>query len=580
MAGNQQKNVLQHLRQLEPGVNKLNRRDFAGPESSTRRMHLPCEAARPISSEVRFDMGFAGGPPQRVLSNADKAYDSGSGGGLAQAVSPGIDLRCDYLAPVGWAVSDGYGIAATPSAHTRSSPGRNADFPKGKFPSLRTDLSMLEDFTMRIATFLNLIAAAALGMFLLSVRGHADETCMSPYMPKITGHEDFIYVWTLGVEGMGDGRDKLVTVDVRPESATYGRVIHSVSLPGRNEAHHGGFTDDRRHLWVSGLDTSNIFIFDVRSDPAKPKLVKTIGDFVKDSGGVVGPHTIYALPGRVIISGLSNDKDHGGRTALVEYTNEGDHVVTHWMPTTEDPRGAEIEQLADGYGYDVRVLPRKNAVLTSSFTGWSNYMMDFGQMLKDAEAMKRFGQTVTLWNLHTRQPRKVFHVPGAPLEIRWALGPKHNYAFTSTALTSKLWLIYEDENSEWRAKEISDIGDPAKIPLPVDISLSSDDSTLFVDSFMDGTVRVFDVSDPHHPQQIHQQVIGKQVNMVSQSWDGKRVYFTSSLLANWDKKGADNEQFLKGFDWDGDQLTHRFTIDFTKEELGRPHIMRFGAETL
>ena len=28
----------------------------------------------------------------------------------------------------------------------------------------------------------------------------ADETCMSPYMPKITGQEDVVYVWTLGVE--------------------------------------------------------------------------------------------------------------------------------------------------------------------------------------------------------------------------------------------------------------------------------------------------------------------------------------------------------------------------------------------
>ena len=27
-------------------------------------------------------------------------------------------------------------------------------------------------------------------------------------------------------------------------------------------------------------------------------------------------------------------------------------------------------------------------MLTSSFTGWSNYMMDFGQMLQDGEAMK------------------------------------------------------------------------------------------------------------------------------------------------------------------------------------------------
>ena len=431
-----------------------------------------------------------------------------------------------------------------------------------------------------LSIFSGALAAFALAASMPLAAGLADETCMSPYMPKITGQEDFVYVWTLGVDGWGDGSDKLVTVDVRPDSETYGGVIHTVSVGGRHEAHHGGFTDDRRHFWVSGLDTSKIFIFDVRSDPAKPKLVKTIHDFVKASGGVVGPHTIYALPGRVMISGLSNDKDHGGRSALVEYTNDGDHIVTHWMPTSEDPRGATIAELADGYSYDVRVLPRKNALLTSSFTGWSNYMMDFGQMLQDAEAMKRFGQTVTLWNLHTRQPREVFHVPGAPLEIRWALGPKHNYAFTSTALTSKLWLIYEDESGAWNAKEIADIGDPAKIPLPVDISLSADDSTLFVDSFMDGTLRVFDVSDPHHPRQIYEKVIGKQVNMVSQSWDGKRMYFTSSLLANWDKKGDDNEQFLKGYDWDGSQLTHRFTVDFAEAKLGRAHIMRLGAEDL
>ena len=50
----------------------------------------------------------------------------------------------------------------------------------------------------------------------------ADETCMSPYMAKITGQEDFVYVWTLGVEGMGDGQDKLVTIDVAPDSSNYG----------------------------------------------------------------------------------------------------------------------------------------------------------------------------------------------------------------------------------------------------------------------------------------------------------------------------------------------------------------------
>jgi selenium-binding protein 1 len=94
-------------------------------------------------------------------------------------------------------------------------------------------------------------------------------------MAKIVGQEDYVYVWTLGVQGLGDEQDKLVTIDVRPGSGTYGKVVSTLSVGGRNEAHHSGLTDDRRYLWASGLDTNKIFIFDVHSDPGKPKLVRT-----------------------------------------------------------------------------------------------------------------------------------------------------------------------------------------------------------------------------------------------------------------------------------------------------------------
>src|SRR3989441_12285200 len=104
---------------------------------------------------------------------------------------------------------------------------------------------------------------------------HADETCNSPYISQlIKGQEDYVYVWTLGVEGLGDGSDKLVTVDVNPKSSAYGKVIHSHSVGGRHEAHHGGFTDDRKQFWAAGLETSKIFIFDVRSQPARPHYLK------------------------------------------------------------------------------------------------------------------------------------------------------------------------------------------------------------------------------------------------------------------------------------------------------------------
>jgi selenium-binding protein 1 len=427
----------------------------------------------------------------------------------------------------------------------------------------------------QISAFTTVIAGLLCGA---SMSVLADETCMSPYMAKIVGQEDFVYVWTLGEEGLGDEQDKMVTIDVNPDSPSYGKVINILSVGGRNEAHHSGFTDDRRYLWAGGLDSNKIFIFDVHTDPAKPTLYQTIDNFVKASGGVVGPHTFYALAGKMMITGLSNNVDHGGRTAMVEYSNSGDYIATHWHPTDQDLRGAEKSgDYADGYGYDIRALPRRNAMFTSSFTGWSNYMMDFGTMLGDPEAMKRFGSTVVKWNLHTKNPEKVFDVPGAPLELRCAWQPNHNYCFTTTALTSQIWLIYEDQAGEWQAKAVADIGDPAKIPLPVDISITSDDNGLWVQTFMDGKTRYFDVSDPFNPKQIYEKTIGPQLNMISQSWDGKRAYFTSSLLRNWDKKGADDQQFFKSYTWDGDKLNLEFKIDFKAEKLGSAHQMRFGA---
>jgi selenium-binding protein 1 len=77
---------------------------------------------------------------------------------------------------------------------------------------------------------------------------------------------------------------------------------------------------------------------------------------------------------------------------------------------------------------------------------------------------------------------------------------------------------------------------------------------------------------------VHQEQIGPQLNMVSQTWDGERVYFTSSLLANWDKTGKDNQQFLKAYRWDGKQLAPLFAVDFIQAGLGRPHHMHFGQD--
>jgi selenium-binding protein 1 len=421
----------------------------------------------------------------------------------------------------------------------------------------------------------NLLAAAFAGVLpaLTPAVAIADETCNSPYLAKlIKGQEDYLHVWTLGVDKLGDGRDKLVTIDVNPKSKRYGKVVHSVSVPGkRGEAHHMGFTDDRRYLWAGGLDDSRIHVFDVGTDPTKPRLVKTIANFTKT--GYVGPHTFYALPGRMLVAGLSNTKDNGGVTGLAMYNNRGDVIATKDLPTGE-VGGVK----GDGYGYDIAINPGRNAMLTSSFTGRDNYMRPLGELVKDGEAMKRFGNTMVLWDLKAMKPRQVFAVPGAPLEIRWSLKPGDDWAITATALTSKLWLVKKGGDGNYAAKEVGTIGDPAKIPLPVDISISADGKGLWVNTFMDGMTRYFDLTNPEAPKETYSKQTGKQVNMISQSWDGKRVYVTSSLLERWDKGGADNEQFVRAFDWDGKELKLAFEVDFAKAKLGRAHHMKFSAK--
>jgi len=396
-------------------------------------------------------------------------------------------------------------------------------------------------------------------VFALGVSGSAaaDETCQSPFLPKVTGQEDYIYVWTLGVKGVGDGNDSMVTVDANPKSPFYGKIINRAPVPGRHEAHHAGFTDDRRYLWAGGLDTSQIFVFDVGSDPAKPKLVKTISTFVKDTGGMVGPHTFYALPGRMLISALSNAQDGSGRTGLAEYSNDGKFIRAIWMPKEAS------------YLYDVRVNVNLNRMLTSSFTGKKNYMRPFGELVKDGEAMKNFGGSVVVWDFHARKPLQVLSVPGAPLELRWALLPNHNYAFTATALTGKLVLIYQQEDGTWATKDIAEIG----ANLPVDISIAPDDSKIYVNSFGDGTLRVYDVTNPMEGKLIEQVKLGEMANMVSSSWDGKRLYATNSLLSQWDKPG---DYWLKAYAWENGKLGAKFTTDFNP--VGRAHIMNLNSK--
>src|SRR6476620_4492229 len=183
------------------------------------------------------------------------------------------------------------------------------------------------------------------------------EACMSPFVQRLDRPEKYLYVFCVDADARDD--DFLAVIDVDDESARYGQVLYQLDLGSSgNETHHFGYTDDRSHIWGCSLFSNRIVVINVSDDPTRPKLVKSFDSSEKT--GFTGPHSPYALPGRMLISYLGG-KEGGLPAGLAVYDNDGTFVETIAMP-----KGAP-------YGYDVAINADKNRMITSSFTPPDNY---------------------------------------------------------------------------------------------------------------------------------------------------------------------------------------------------------------
>lgn len=375
------------------------------------------------------------------------------------------------------------------------------------------------------------------------------ETCLSPFVKRLNRPEKYLYVYCVDADQKDN--DFLAVVDVDPKSASYKKIVYQLDLGSAgNETHHFGFTDDRTHIWGLTLFSNRIFLIDVASDPARPKIVKTI----ENAGGPAklgSPHTAYALPGRMLVSFLSSDK--GGLPAgLAEFTNDGKFI-----------RKLPLPQNAP-YGYDVAVRPDLNRMVTSSFTYYNNYKKPLAQM-----DFKRFGAELIIWDFRERKPLQVLKTGGAPLETRWSLKEGNNYGFTNCALDDSIWVWEMQKDGKYATRKLCATG-----KLPVDLRQSPDDKHLFVSCFGSDEVQQWDVSDLQKPKLVSTIKPGVHPNMMHVTGDGQRMYITNSLLSTMDRT---EDFWLKKamITKDGMKLDDDFVVDFTKLKTGpaRAHDM-------
>jgi methanethiol oxidase len=430
----------------------------------------------------------------------------------------------------------------------------------------------------------------------------------SPRMAMQAPPERHAYVALL--DPAGDTRpDGMATVDLDPSSSTYGEIVHTLDLPERgDELHHFGWNAcsaalcpyaphphlERRYLVVPGLRSSRIYILDVKEDPHRPQLVKTIEpEKVFERTGYSRPHTVHCGPDGIYISALGAPDGSGPG---------GVFVLDH---QTFEPLGRwEVDRGPQELAYDFWWHLGFDTMITSE---WGTPDMIEQGLQPELLLNRKYGHQLHVWDLRRRRHQQVVDLGDAhqiALELRPAHDPTKAYGFVDTVisvedLTTSVFTWYAD-NGTWKARKTVSVppepAEPDRLPpalqpfgavppLSSDQILTLDDRFLFLSCWGTGELLAFDVTDPFKPVQTGSVRIGGIVartphpahpqrplnggpQMVEASRDGKRLYFTNSLYRTWDDQfypdGIDSWMVKVDVDESGGlHLDPEFFVDFS-----------------
>jgi len=369
--------------------------------------------------------------------------------------------------------------------------------------------------------------------------------------------------------------DAIAVVDVDPHSASYSKIVGTVSVPNAgDEFHHFGWNAcssclcpnaphphvERRYLVVPGLRSSRIYIFDTKPDPRKPQLVKTIEPAeIAEKTGYTRPHTTHCGPGGIYVTALG-DRDGKAPGGIFVMDQESFTPLGRW----EVDRGPQ--QLA----YDAWWHLGHDTMVTSE---WGTPDTFENGLIPEVLLGSKYGRRLHFWDLTRRKHVQEIDF-GEEHQLVFELRPAHDptkaYGFVNCVISLKdlsasIWTWYRD-GGKWAVKKIITIpAEPAEPddlppalkafkavpPLVTDIDLSMDDKFLYVACWGTGEMRQYDVTDPRKPKlagSVHIGGIARRTThpsgkmyaggpqMVEISRDGKRVYWTNSLYSTWDNQ--------------------------------------------
>ncbi|XP_044258107.1 methanethiol oxidase [Tribolium madens] len=427
--------------------------------------------------------------------------------------------------------------------------------------------------------------------------------------------EELLYVVCIQPNQAEGKTDLLATVDVNPSSPTYCQVIHRLRTGRLNdELHHTGWNvcsschdtkgccdvPKRDKLILPAFNSDRIYVVDTEKNPRAPTMHKVVEAEEIHRFNCSTPHTTHCLAsGEVMISAMG-DNQGNGKCEFILLDGKTFEVKGTW---TRNKTGA--------FNYDFWYQPYFDIMVSSEWG--APRILKRGFQSTDPDDQKIYGRSLNFFSWSKRELLQTVNLGFdgvSPLEIRFLHNPKQPQGFVGCALNANIFRFYQKGDGSWAVDKVIDI--PAKKVsgwdgdyingMITDILLSLDDRFLYLNNWLHGDVRQYDISDPAHPKLTGQLFLGGKIlkdskikvledkelkeqpdpvyikgrrilggpQMMQLSLDGKRLYISSSLYSPWDRqfypetieKGATIVKIDIDTEKGGMKLDENFLVDF------------------
>jgi len=390
--------------------------------------------------------------------------------------------------------------------------------------------------------------------------------------------EQLLYVVCVQPDQSNGKSDLLATVDVDPESKTYGQIIHRLRT-GRpdDELHHSGWNicsschgkadcAKRDKLILPALGSNRIFIVDTSKNPKAPFMYKVIEASEVNKFDCTALHTPHCLANGDIMISAMGDINGNPKSDYVLVDSDTFTVKDTW-----------VQGKAAQFNYDFWYQPYHDVMASSEWGAPKIWKKGFHP--DDIKLPNAYGQSLNFYSWSKRELIQSIDLGAdgvAPLETRFLHNPKESQGYVGAGVGSSIFRFFKQEDGTWAAENVIKVK-PKKVSgwvgpyiggLISDIVISLDDRFLYFSNWLHGDVRQYDITDRSNPKLTGQVFLGGKIvsdsdvkiladeeleqppepvyikgkrffggpQMLQLSLDGKRLYVSTSLFSPWDKQ--------------------------------------------